>query len=116
MCTFGFFHCVGCAATAQLNLKYYIVSECCYYLLSPQLSISIVLGFGIAVPDSCNTLWEQYTGRPESEGPPTHWATVLRFIVVLFPALDVISVYPVNVSVTITQPPHSMGCCCISIL
>ncbi len=27
-----------------------------------------------------------------------HWATVLRFIIVLFPALDVISVYPVNVS------------------
>ncbi len=64
------------------------------------MSLSLVAAFGGTIPDSCNTLWEFYTGRPGSEGSAFPWATILRFIIVLFPALDVISVYPVNVSGT----------------
>ncbi len=64
------------------------------------MSVSLVAAFGVKIPDSCNTLWEFYTGRPESEGSAFPWATILRFVIVLFPALDVISVYPVNVSET----------------
>eukprot|EP01084_Bolivina_argentea_P051721 95143_1 len=65
-------------------------------LLYIVISVSLVAAFGVKIPDSCNTLWEFYTGRPESEGSAFPWATILRFVIVLFPALDVISVYPVN--------------------
>ncbi len=74
------------------------------------MSLSLVLAFGRNIPDSCNTLWESYTGRPESEGPPLLGATIVRFIVVLFPAMDVISVYPVNVS---DSTPMAAQLCCI---
>lgn len=56
------------------------------------------------VDGSCNVNWVQY--RPIGNGPgATLLATLGRFLayfVVLFPAMDVTSVYPLNVMVSLT--------------
>lgn len=58
-------------------------------------SIVIVLYFGNGTRASCNVNWSKFTGGYKS-GEEPWWVLFISYMVVLFPALDVISVMPIN--------------------
>jgi len=68
-----------------------MVITCLFYGL---IACSVVLYFGAAVASSCNVNWESYHGG-YPEGRPW-WASAISLFVVAFPAIDVMSIYPLN--------------------
>lgn len=60
------------------------------------LGVVVSLYFGTGVNASSNLNWRQYRGQRTSDGSIVWYAPVVSFFVVLFPALDVASAYPLN--------------------
>ena len=68
------------------------------------LGLILAIWFGSHVDGQCNLNWRQYVGcvAPHSDGSPvtlndrTTGAMVVSFIILIFPALDVLSAYPLN--------------------
>eukprot|EP00752_Nemacystus_decipiens_P009075 g8103.t1 len=65
------------------------------------ISLATAYYFGKAVDGSCNVNWTNYS--PQADGPAASLLAtagrLLAYFVVLFPAMDVTSVYPLNVMV-----------------
>jgi hypothetical protein len=67
------------------------------------LGLIVSMGFGDAINQQCNLNWKDYVGcvaAPASGSVTPSSATVaavaIRFVVLIFPALDVLSAYPLN--------------------
>lgn len=68
------------------------------------LGLILAIWFGSHVDGQCNLNWRQYVGcvAPHSDGSPvtlndrTTGAMVVSFVILIFPALDVLSAYPLN--------------------
>lgn len=81
------------------------------YILSFVLILTRILNFNLRlgsfivhqVDGSCNVNWTNYS--PEADGPASSLLAtagrLLAYFVVLFPAMDVTSVYPLNVMVSL---------------
>lgn len=71
------------------------------------LSVATAYYFGESVNGSCNVNWENFS--PSGDGPASPLLTatgrLLAYFVVLFPALDVASVFPLDVMVSPRSPP-----------
>ena len=88
---------------------------CC--LAYGALGLIVSLGFGDAINQQCNLNWKDYVGcvaAPLGDGavPPeaaSGLALAIRFVVLIFPALDVLSAYPLN---AITLGNNLMAACC----
>ena len=55
------------------------------------LGFTVSWFFGENVEQSCNLLWINYTG-----GHPNLWSKAISYFVVLFPAVNILSAYPLN--------------------
>jgi len=66
---------------------------CCFYLA---IALAVATFFQGGVASSCNVNWYSYHGGYPGEGARPWWAAALSGFVVTFPALDVLSVYPLN--------------------
>lgn len=66
------------------------------------ISFATAYYFGASVNGSCNVSWANYS--PEGDGPVASLLAtsgrMMAYFVVLFPAMDVTSVYPLNVMVS----------------
>jgi len=60
------------------------------------LGVVVALYFGDKVDSSSNLNWREYQGPRTSDGSIPWYASLVAFFVVLFPALDVASAYPLN--------------------
>lgn len=60
------------------------------------LGVVVALYFGDKVDSSSNLNWREYQGPRTSDGTIPWYASLVAFFVVLFPALDVASAYPLN--------------------
>jgi len=60
------------------------------------LGLLVSLGFGEGIKEQCNLNWQTYMGCVAPGQPANLTAIVVRFIVLIFPALDVLSAYPLN--------------------
>ncbi len=60
------------------------------------MGVVVSLYFGHYVDSSSNLNWQTYHGPRNSDGSFPWYAPVVAFFVVLFPALDVASAYPLN--------------------
>jgi amino acid permease len=66
------------------------------------LGLIVALGFGAATNGQCNLNWAGYVGCVASGGPAVAAdsasvsAKMIRFVVLIFPAVDVLSAYPLN--------------------
>lgn len=65
-------------------------------------SLSTAYYFGVSVDGSCNVNWEHYRPGDGGSGSPflVAFGRVVAYFVVFFPALDVMSVYPLDVMVS----------------
>ncbi|KAG5188382.1 hypothetical protein JKP88DRAFT_353407 [Tribonema minus] len=68
------------------------------FVLYASIGITVAAYFGSDVDDSCNVNWEGF-GATATTGVWRLLSQLVGFFVVLFPALDVLSVYPLNVMV-----------------
>jgi len=75
------------------------LTTCTFYML---IGLLLALYFGTNVGPQCNLMWEQYVGcvaKPEVGGLPitaddaTWWARAIRCMILLFPAIDVLTAY-----------------------
>lgn len=57
------------------------------------LGLSLAIYLGDAIPQTANVLWVNYTGGYDSH---VWWVQAVAFFVILFPALDVVSIFPLN--------------------
>jgi hypothetical protein len=68
------------------------------------LGLVLAVWFGDHVDNQCNLNWRQYVGcvHPHADGAPvtladrSTGASIVSFIILIFPALDVLSAYPLN--------------------
>ncbi len=68
------------------------------------LGLILAVYFGSDVAGQCNLKWRDYVGcvSPHADGSPvtiadqTAFAKVVSFVILIFPALDVLSAYPLN--------------------
>ena len=68
------------------------------------LGVTLASWFGSAINPQCNLNWKDYVGcvAPHADGSPVTredqpgWARALSFIVLVFPALDVLSAFPLS--------------------
>ena len=78
------------------------------------LGLIVALGFGSSISAQCNLNWQTYVGCVASKaggvgaGDAQLPALVVRFIILIFPALDVLSAYPLN---AITLGNNLMAAC-----
>jgi len=81
-------HALGAVMGAGMSIT------CIFYLL---VGITTAYYFGAAVSGSCNINWQFFVGSGGSVQDRPLWATCVSTFVVLFPSLDVVSIYPLNV-------------------
>lgn len=63
------------------------------FILYAILAVAIAYSFG-AIPEAANVVWDSF-----GVGLDRPALNAIRWLVVLFPAIDVFSVYPLNVSI-----------------
>eukprot|EP01029_Cantina_marsupialis_P018349 TRINITY_DN4207_c0_g1_i3.p1 TRINITY_DN4207_c0_g1~~TRINITY_DN4207_c0_g1_i3.p1 ORF type:complete len:207 (+),score=59.29 TRINITY_DN4207_c0_g1_i3:74-694(+) len=75
-----------------IHLLFY---SCLSVTLALYASCGLILSlyFGTSVKDSCNLNWKHYTAGYSADGKP-FWVGAIEYIVVLFPAIDVLSAFP----------------------
>jgi hypothetical protein len=66
-----------------------------FYLLS-FLGLIVASAFGTNIKPLCSLNWYQFTGNSDPENPEW-WSYPIKYVIVLFPALDVITVFPMTV-------------------
>lgn len=64
------------------------------FFLYSFLGVVVALYYGSAVQQTCTLNWNHYTGSSSPDRPG--FASFISYLVVLFPALDVISAFPLN--------------------
>ena len=63
------------------------------FLLYSSLGLVLAVYFGAEIEQACTLNWAHYTG---GISPTPVWATLVSFLVVLFPPFDVVSAFPLN--------------------
>merc|ERR1712227_932379 len=69
---------------------------CAFYIM---ICLPTTIYFGSDVDDSCNLNWANFNGGYNdraSDAELPWWVNGIRYFIVLFPSLDVLSVYPLN--------------------
>lgn len=79
---------------SQHRLWAYSVGICCAVYVCCGISISLYFGGNTESP--CTLAWRGFMGFEETDTQPI-WALIVSWFIVLFPAIDIGSAYPLNV-------------------
>lgn len=67
------------------------------YSLYTALGLCVGLFYGSSIPSTCTLIWVKYTGQPgDSPESRSVIATIISYVIVLFPPIDVLSAFPLN--------------------